>query len=276
MLDLRPGPRALHSFHQRFLDDDLPPALSQKAFASFDAKAHDPREVARGRQSWTLRALDEYRSLTAFTALLGEIAKLDLAYDALGTMVRIVRDEDRHVELCRRMVVALGGDSSLDGEPAFVRVARFASARERVLRAVVGSLCIGETLSVRFLAAVRERTTDPLAREVMTALVADEAIHGRFGWELLEAMRPTLSKREVRLIEGLLPRYFAEAEAAFVPAGARTSEASHRPSPFGSLGAKERADLFDEAFRRDVLDRFRRLSLKATERRSLLSRLEIT
>lgn len=259
MLDLRAGRRGLHAFHQRFLDDDLPDSLSLASFAAFDASRYEPREVERGRRSWMLRTLDEYRSLTAFTALLADLAQIDCGYDALGTGVRVVRDEDRHVELCRRMVVALGGGSAIEGQPAWVRAPRWSTARERVLRAIVGSLCIGETLSVRFLAAVRDATTDPLARELTTCLVADESIHGRFGWELLEAMVPTLSARERRWVESLLPRYFAEAETSFrppIPPGA-----APRPSPFGSLAPRARAELFDDVFRRDVVARFDALGL---------------
>src|SRR5205814_1663172 len=128
----------------------------------------------RGRKSWTLRALDEYRSLIAFTSLVEQISRLRLSFDVLGTAVRVVRDEHRHVELCRRMVVALGGDSLLDGEPAWVECAGF-STRRRMLEQVVGGLCVGETVSVHFLAAMRDETADPFARAVLSTMVADES-----------------------------------------------------------------------------------------------------
>lgn len=265
MLDLRQSSRPLQTFQQRFLDDGLPVTLSRQAFAAFDPGRYAPTEVERGRRSWTLRAMDEYRSLVAFTGLLDDIAQLRLPFDGLGTAVRIVRDEHRHVELCRRLVVALGGDSQLEGEPVWVRRHARRLPRERLLRMVVGSLCIGETLSVRFLAAVRDATTDPIAREVATCLVADEAIHGRFGWTMLENLLPGLSARERRFVAGLLPRLFEEAERAFVPAGARDARTgtAPRPSPFGSLPPGARAALFDDAFARDVVARFEALGIPA-------------
>lgn len=270
MLDLSAGTRPLHAYHQRFLDDDLPAALSRAAFAAFDRTRYTERDLEIARRSWTLRALDEYRSLTAFTSLLADLAQVDCGFDALGVGVRIVRDEDRHVELCRRLVVALGGSSRLEGEPAWLRTAPWASPRERVLRMVVGSLCIGETLSVRFLAAVRDATADPLAREVATCLVADESVHGRFGWELLGAMLPGLSARELCLVRSLLPGFYAQVAASFRPAF-DASKPDPRPSPFGSLSPRARAALFDDAFRTDVVARFTSLGL--TPRRSFFSRL---
>lgn len=101
--------------YRRFLDEGFPPALSTEAFERFDRSAYADEDLFVGRGSWALRALDEVRSLHAFSELLTELSSVRAPFDVMGVAVRIVRDEARHVELCRRMVRALGGDDHLPG-----------------------------------------------------------------------------------------------------------------------------------------------------------------
>ena len=78
MLDLSKASRRLDSFHQHFLDDGFPRELSRDAFAAFEGGGYSDVALRRGRSAWQLRALDEYRSMVAFTELLAElgVAKL--------------------------------------------------------------------------------------------------------------------------------------------------------------------------------------------------------
>jgi hypothetical protein len=266
MLNLAFTKSAVDAFNQKFLDDALPPELSRQAFAAFDPTRYDPRSLAIGLNAWQLRTLDEYRSQVAFTELLGELTQIGYAVDVLGTAVRVVRDEARHVELCRRMVTALGGGNVIPGQPNWVRSDTRLPLQLRVIRTVVGSLCIGETFSVRMLAGVRDNAFDPLARAVMTCLAADESIHSRFGWVLLELLAPHLSAVEREDLVRTLPFYLAAAEAAMVPATAKVEDApllvgpSH---PFGSLAPRARAEIFYETLERDVLRRFEAMGFPA-------------
>src|SRR6476620_9766720 len=107
MLDLRSSSRVLARFHDRFHDDGLPTDLSLQAFARFDPGAYDAASLEWGLGAWQARLLDEYRSQVAFTDLLLQLTELGFSFDVLGTAVRLVRDEARHVELCRRMVRSL-------------------------------------------------------------------------------------------------------------------------------------------------------------------------
>src|SRR5262245_23765448 len=104
MLNLERTGCALDGWHQRFVDDALPPELSAAAFSALSARAYPEEDRRAGCAAWELRALDEYRSQVGFTELLMELTELGFAFDVLGVAVRIVRDEARHVELCRRMV----------------------------------------------------------------------------------------------------------------------------------------------------------------------------
>jgi hypothetical protein len=264
-LDLRPAHRFTATISQRFVEEGLRPAYAAAAEA-FDPRAYDARELRRGRRAWAARACDEYRSHIGFIHLLSDMAEAGLPFDLIATGTRVVRDEARHVELCRRLVVALGGDNAAMGTPAMVRADPRLPAAARVLHQVVGSLCIGETLSVRMLSAVMQRRLDPLAAETLRVLTTDEALHGRFGWAVLEAVLPELDARAHRAVQAWLPRFLLEAERAFAPRKGPGDDAlvAEVPSPFGSLPPAERDRLFDHYLRRDVLARFDDLGLQGS------------
>ena len=76
--------------------------------------------------------LDEYRSQVAFTDLLANMTTAGFAFDLLGVAVRVVRDELRHVELCRRMINVLGGSDLMSGDPALVNPSRRLHRLDRI------------------------------------------------------------------------------------------------------------------------------------------------
>jgi hypothetical protein len=267
MLDLRPAHRTLATFHDRFQDDALPRELSLQAFAKFDRGAYDAASLEWGLAAWQARLLDEYRSQVVLTDLLLQLTELGCSFDILGTAVRVVRDEARHVELCRRMVHALGGDDLIPGEPSYINPAKALAPMRRVLQTTVGFLCIGETMSVRLILGVRQMTIDPLARRLITCLAADESIHSCFGWKLLEVLTPVLSAEDLAWVNESLPPYFAaikdvvRTSAADDPAEPLSAAP---PNPFGYLSAADRMSVFDEAMRGDIIPRFEALGYAAT------------
>lgn len=260
MLNLAAVDRGLSTVQRRFFDEALPPSLSAKAFAAFDASRYDDDTLEWARASWQLRTLDEYRSQVGFTEFLMEVTELGCAFDTVTAAVRVVRDEARHVELCRRLVVALGGTDEIPGEPKWVR----SDAREplpvRVVLTITGSLCIGECLSTAILAATRRVTKDKLAKEVVTALTRDESFHGQLGWTLLPQLWPILSVKEQRRVRARIAEdLHTSRELVFEGCGGDDTDV--RRNPFGHLKNAERHEVFEQALERDVLRRFRELGL---------------
>ena len=256
MLDLSsPSPTlALHA--RRFHDAALGAELQAGAFSHFDRRAFSRAEIAWGRAAWQQRTLDEYRSLVGLSEFLDEVGALGLPFDALATAVRVVRDEARHVELCRRMVKALGGSDQIPGEPTWVRSNRRQPLFERALTSVMGSLCVGETLSVALLAATRDVTDEPLTRAVLTCLTADESIHSRLGWTLLPLLWPQAARATKKRLTAEIGRSLRYAEQMTLDG------ADDGPrNPFGDLKADERRRVFTRAVKRDVLDRFAALKI---------------
>lgn len=217
-------------------------------WAALGASVDDPRERERGRRSFILRALDEQRSMLAFSELLTELCMSGAPIDVIGSVTRVVRDEAHHVDLCDRVVKTLGGWGGKSPEPQWVRSNKKLSLRLRIVQAMIGSLCIGETLSVAMIRGVREHAADPVAEEVLTRLLADESFHSRVGWWWLEST--TLTEREVEFANAFLERVLPSIEASVRPKPEARSRA-HRYSPFGSMSAAER----DEAFMRTMQEK---------------------
>lgn len=267
MLDLGPAHRTLATFHDRFHDDSLPSDLSLQAFAKFDRGVYDAVSLEWGLAAWQARLLDEYRSQVVLTDLLLQLTELGCSFDILGTAVRVVRDEARHVELCRRMVHALGGSDRIPGEPSFINPDKSLPPMIRVLQTTAGFLCIGETMSVRLIHGVRQMTIDPLAKRLVTCLAADESIHSAFGWTLLEVLTPVLSAEDRAWVNESLPPFF-EAIAEVVRTSAADDPAeplsAAPPNPFGYLSAADRMRVFEETMRRDIVARFDALGYAAT------------
>jgi hypothetical protein len=234
----------------RFFDERFPEELSLEAFAVFDPLRYAPSEVALGLQVWQLRALDEYRSLVGLTEFIGELTQAGFAFDALGIALRVLRDQGRHVELCRRMVSALGGELEIPGESSWSPSDRTLPRERRIFRIIVGSLCIGETLSAQALAAASRSSEDPLAKAALTCLAADESIHGRFGWVLLDLIAPHLCPEDRADIELCLPYFIQSAHDAFSQGGQPVSH------PFGHIEAAAQQQIYQQTLESKIFPGF--------------------
>lgn len=244
-LDLRSVDPALALSQRRFFDEQLPRGAKAADFSAFKPARYDAATIRWGLRAWQARTLDEYRSQVAFTELLLELSELGCSFDILTAGVRLVRDEARHVEVCRRLTLALGGDGIIPGRPSFVRSDPRRPHFERVMRSVMGSLCLGETLSAALLAATLKVTSDPLVRAVLTVLTSDESFHGQLGWKLLALLWPLATPPQRKRLE----RQLAD-DLAFVQQAAFANcedDAGWKRNPLGDLKTAERRQVYDRA-----------------------------
>ena len=196
--------------------------------------------------------------MVGLTEFLDELGQLGLAFEGVTTAVRVVRDEARHVELCSRMVVALNGDLQIPGEPEWVRSDRRQPILERVLTTTLGSLCVGETLSVALLAATRDVTTEPLTNAVLTQLTRDESIHSQLGWTLLPILWPMANKTLQRKLLASVEENLEYSEQVALAPEDLAPRSRH---PFGDLLGSERQEVFFQSVERDIRRRLVQLGL---------------
>lgn len=178
----------------RLIDDGL--ARTDTLVKEFDASAYDPRAVATARDAWTFRMGAEHRSTAVFGALALQLIEANAPLDAKVVMLRMAQDELRHTETCGTVVRALGGDGScmVDVSVEPLATHRGCSLPERALRNVLYTTCLSEMVAVARLVDEVEHTRDPYLRDASRRLLADEVLHGQFGFHYLEASRPWLDE----------------------------------------------------------------------------------
>lgn len=144
----------------------------------------------RARQEWRARVRAEYHSAAITAQLVHWMIVCGLPPELIRTGQRVVSDELDHARLSHDVVCAIGDDEAPEPVdlgamcPTTSPLGIGASLLEGVLR----SLCVGETLAVPLFAAMRDQATHPVARAALERIVADEAVHSRFGWDVLDAL----------------------------------------------------------------------------------------
>ena len=239
----------------RAIDDGIrrTPPLS----LAFDPDRWEPGAVAAARRAWTQRMALEYRSTTVFGALASQLFDAGAAIDAQVVMLRMAQDELRHTVTCGEVVAALGGEPCFDADVTVAPLARHgdASPEERALRNVLYTTCLSETVAVARLADELEATKDPFLREATRRLLADEVLHGQFGFRYLEAWRPWLRERPevVRSLERYLRLAFAVLERELVPPEGTTARLSADELALGLAPYERGREIFYEVMKEAVV-----------------------
>ena len=177
---------------------------------AFAGKLYDPRAVERAQRMWLVRMESEHRSTAVFTAMVPQLMEAGAPLDAKAVVLRMAQDELRHTEICARVIEGLGGTARVETDLEVVRIAVHAGCtpQERALRNVVFGCCLSEIInSARFVDAI-DTMTDPFVKDATRQLLADEVLHGQFGFHYLDAMKPWLDDHpEVRTSLGTYLRY---------------------------------------------------------------------
>lgn len=187
--------------------------------AGFDRRSYDPRSIAKALAHWRKRMVDEYVSTTVFSALAAQLVEANASLDASFVALKMAQDEFRHAELCGVVAGALGGTARARIEAVVEPLPRHegVGAEERALRNVIVT-SISETYSAAFFVASLDRMTDPFLRGVTRSLLADETLHGQFGFHYLGGCADWLRVRAD--VRASLARYlravFAKCEQEFV------------------------------------------------------------
>jgi hypothetical protein len=157
-------------------------------WSTLDPSGLDPSVVARARGRWTELAFNEHRSIILMSQLVQALGEAQAPLDLHSMACAFPLEELVHAEVCARFASRLGG-------AADIAVASVATSQEtdagltpaqRCHELVVRFCCVGETLSKRWLARMRERVTHPLVQAVLSRILRDEARHSSFGWLYLD------------------------------------------------------------------------------------------
>ena len=259
-LTAAPGSTPIAAVYREIADA----ACSRADHGTFDATAYDPASIAEARARWKKRMIDEYRSTTVFSALVAQLVEANASLDTSAVALKMAQDELRHAEICGRVVVAMGGSNRARRDTSVVTIALHpgVSLEERALRNVLVT-SLSEMYSVAFFVASLERMTDPFLRSVTRELLADEVLHGRFGFYYLQGCGDWLARSEcVRVSVSRYLRYvFAVCEREFVrPARPRAGASD---DALGLVSSELARDVFLDTMAHAVVPGLERFGLDA-------------
>jgi hypothetical protein len=232
----------------------------------FEPGLHPAEAVRAVGHIWRKRMGNEYESTTVFSAVAAQLVDASAPLDITAVMLRMAQDELRHTELCGRVAVALGVHASVDRQAIPVRLAQHAtvSRREAALRNVLFTTCISEMFSVAYLTTSLERCEDPFLRHATRELLADEVLHGRFGFAYLEHLRRDIEAEPA--MRDSLERYlrfaFAFAEQDFTQRRGMP-RVSRDEARLGAVCDDEVGPLFRATMREAVVPAFQACGLAA-------------
>jgi len=162
---------------------------------AFDPNRYPAPLLARAAAAWLSLCQDERDSVIAATMVTTDLARLGAPPAILGMAARVIEDEVRHVEVCMRVLGALGANTTATPAQG-TRIAAEADGamsddddssdegraiEVRLARALIARFAVGQSLSAACFATARATAREPLIAWAYTELLRDEARHGAFG-----------------------------------------------------------------------------------------------
>ena len=155
------------------------------------------------RMYWSRRAWGEYGAISESPALQIRFCHERCPPDmALFFTIRS-QEESRHAEVCYRMAEALGGyydqpaAMAFQGSVASHGIRKVALDPSISLEGTIAALvCAAEEIAFDVFLHLSEITVNPVARQVVKAVLRDEVRHCAFGWAFLNQRVPHMTATE--------------------------------------------------------------------------------
>jgi hypothetical protein len=180
---------------------------------AFDPVPYELNAISAACNMWKVRMEVEHRSTTVFAQLASQLMEANASLDSKVVMLRMAQDELRHTENCADVVVALGGSVEVvtDVECAPLALHRTCTPEERALRNVIYTTCMSEMVAIARFVDTLDEMSDPFLRDRTRLLLADEILHGQFGFHYLQSWQSWFENKPD--VIGNLERYLTHAFA---------------------------------------------------------------
>jgi hypothetical protein len=168
-------------------------------------------------EMWADRMRGEHRSIGIFNLYALDLLGAGAAAPVVSHACRAALDEVRHTELCQRMA-SLYLDTTPTPPPGIPPMPDDpgVSLLHQVAREALHLCVMSETFSAVNLSHHRERARDPVARQVLGVILADEVHHARMGWAFLADildtgdLRPWLQAEAREMFDGYVRDIFGD------------------------------------------------------------------
>lgn len=181
------------------------------------------------REEWFRRVEAEYRSAAHAHTVTGWLIEVGGPPELIVDGLRIVADELAHAELSAGVVDAAGGGPTVALDRSSLRLLRTEPVEVALIQATLELFCVGETIAVPLFRRMLAGASEPVARVALRRIVADEARHRRFGWDMIEwfrfaghsALVDTVVARELPAMIGRVRGAYGQSTVAEITPDAR-------------------------------------------------------
>ena len=235
------------------------PGTEDLPWGTLDTSTFHPNVLEAARGSWTEVAINEYRAIAAFSAVLRALAEARAPLDLLGMTSDFLADECAHVELASRMAMELGGAAArtLDVRGMTPSTDHSLTPLQRANELVLRISCIAEAFSGGTAAGQLASTPHALPRAIYESILRDESHHRRLGglyfdWaseKMDDAERARLTQVTVNTLKGYA-RYWTPRPSRALREGWPLEELR----ALGWLEQEKFVPLAREVVVRDILD----------------------
>lgn len=255
-------------------EDGLPTVTKRKPAAR---TARRPAKAAtaasdRVRAEWRARIAAEYGSAAITQHLVLWLIQIGASPDLIDAGLRIVNDELVHSRMSHAVYTDAGGREPPRIDRATLELPRrtHVPLEHDVLRCVVRTFCLGETVAVPLFSHLRAGCTVRSARGTLDRVLRDEVLHRDFGWMALDWLLTTeLATWIPSILDAELPDMFAELERSYGTSNPAfddpaTGAMSAADRAWGLAPPREYAEILHRAFTRDYQPRFAARGIDAT------------
>ena len=234
---------------------------------TFDPGPYELNAISNACSMWKVRMEVEHRSTTIFAQLASQLMEANASLDCKVVMLRMAYDELRHTENCADVVVALGGSVEVVTDVECAPLARHPSCtpEERALRNVIYTTCMSEMVAVARFVDSLDEMRDPYLRDRTRLLLADEILHGQFGFHYLQSWQPWLEQNPevITSLERYLTHAFAVIEDALAGPPVREVQRTADEIALGLPEPQRSRDIFFQTMEHATVPGIERFGINA-------------
>ncbi len=142
-----------------------------------------PNERAALADHWTREAAFEHASIASFAQLTLDLLSVGAPPELLEATQRATLDEIEHARITFALASAYGGAPV--GPAALSALPGASRTLAAIARSTFIDACVGESVASAALAESSRRASDPVLRELLSKMAADEERHAELAWRIV-------------------------------------------------------------------------------------------
>lgn len=233
-------------------------------FSAFSPERYAAPALALASDQYGALARGERSAIGLFSRLAAALDGFAAPREFVLAASSAAHDEARHAQYCEEFAVRCGFDAS-SAPSAPSQVEPEPSSLIELDIAMLRSVALSETLAAALLMACRRLAREPVARALLTTLIADEIHHARLGWYYAANRAPGWSSEERQQVADALAEAVIRIESEF-HWGRDAAEPFYRPTrELGVLSTDLQRSCIQDVVQNELLPGLDALGLNASK-----------